>query len=188
MKVSKKRQPAREITQTYVERSAVFEEIRGAAREADSEVAAESAARRQREAEADPALLAARLRRRHLISMTVIYTACLALTTFNLSGLGLARLRHPADPAGDTDLRMRSTLYMAVMDIESFRQEHGSLPASPAEADLPALVQWNYQILEGGRYRISVSEGERTMTYDSILTPDEHFAGLAKVFRRPARP
>jgi hypothetical protein len=160
------------------DRADILKEIEQATRQAHVEFKAERAAVRQREAETDPPLFARRARRRKVVLFSLLSLALAALTGLNLAGYGPLRLtQQPPSPA-ETDHMLRSTLYMAVMDIEAYRQATGALPRQFADLGIKGSGSWIYEPLGGGNYTLTFSDGRSRVTYISTRSPEVFFTGL----------
>lgn len=163
--------------------SAIDEEIRRVAQKAESTLRSEKTAREEKVA-TNAVERSGRSHGRKVWSSSLILTGFLALSVLNLSGHGPFRIDPPVRSADETDRLLQSTLYSAVMDVEAFRSEKGQLPGTLEELGVSDPGSWSYQVLDDRRYRLSLIDGARALTYDCSKPPEQYFADLSMIRRR----
>jgi hypothetical protein len=112
-----------------------------------------------------------------LVAAGLVFT-CLTLTALNLSGFAPLYPGVPRVSDEDRLAQLRRTLNYAVRAIETYREAHGVWPRSVDDLGAPTDVLWTYEPTEGGRYRISVADGNFVAGYDSLEDADEAFREL----------
>lgn len=134
---------------------------------------------RELEAGIDPAGFTPRARHRKLITVCLLCTLLAALTALNFAGYGPFRLARLSPSPRQIEHMLRSTLYMAVMDIEAYRRDRGALPRQFADLGIRGSGSWIYEPLGARQYSLTFSDGQRKMTYVSTRSPEFYFAGLS---------
>lgn len=99
----------------------------------------------------------------------------------------ILRLDPPApQPVEQEEAALRLTMYAQAERIAAFREEHGRLPESLAEAG-PPLPNMRYAILNTGLYQLTGATDRLTLTYRSDLPLDD-FVGAAADIVDASRP
>ena len=89
----------------------------------------------------------------------------------------------PVDDPSAVDLlyQMRAGASYAVDEIEAFQEEFGRLPDSLEELGAPDEGTWTYELLGPDRYRLTLTDGEFSVSYDSRDDPDVFFADVREI-------
>jgi len=122
--------------------------------------------------------------RRHLRIFLALATLLVAVVGLRLLGFWLGQLRVPVPTDAEVDGFLRSSLCFAAQRVNLFAEENGRLPDSLAEAGVPPGENWGFESLSDSRYRISVQERGRRMSYDSAVPFEWFFAEELKAQER----
>ena len=116
--------------------------------------------------------------RRRLILLAVLLPVLVVLTALNLLGYGPFRV--PVEEPSTVDLlhEMRAGASYAVDEIVAFQEEFGRLPETLEELGAPDEGFWTYELLAADHYRLTLTDGDFSVSYDSRDDPDIFFADV----------
>lgn len=123
--------------------------------------------------------LAGRTRRQRKILSGLVSVLCLVLG-LNFCGFWPGQTRVSAPTDQEIDAFLLNSLCFAAQRVNAFVELHRRLPTDLQEGGIPAGAGWKWERLSGTRYRITLREGDRSMSYDSVEPFERFFAAALR--------